>query len=195
VRSLMSSPLALATRGGCARPVPRDRSCPPPTGRRRSCPCRPATPGENMAPRSATASTASAPPIPLAVSVVPSTGSTAMSTLPVAGSHPLAVVEHRGLVLLALADDDDARRGRGCRDGPACRRRPPGRPPPCRPDPASGLQPSPRSRSPGQVEPQVAVGYLTLCHQPSLSRSGRRPVLRLRTVWPRPMPPPRRAGR
>ena len=53
--------------------------------------------------------TASARGMPLAVSVVPSSGSTAMSTC---GGSPLpmllAVVEHRRLVLLALADDDDA---------------------------------------------------------------------------------------
>ena len=47
--------------------------------------------------------------MPLAISVVPSIGSTATShsgPLPVADL--LAVVEHRRLVLLALADDDDA---------------------------------------------------------------------------------------
>ncbi len=63
-------------------------------------------------PRSDTAMTAIALPRPSEVSVVPSMGSTAMS---VAGGEPspicLAVVEHRGLVLLALADDDDAVHG------------------------------------------------------------------------------------
>ena len=43
-------------------------------------------PGSNIAPRSATAMTASASGSALAVSVVPSTGSTAMST---AGGEPL----------------------------------------------------------------------------------------------------------
>jgi hypothetical protein len=43
--------------------------------------------------------------IPLALKVVPSTGSTAMSTC---GSLLLAVVEHRRVVLLALADDHHA---------------------------------------------------------------------------------------
>jgi hypothetical protein len=45
----------------------------------------------------------------LAVSVVPSSGSSAMSTSgPVAGADLLADVQHRGLVALTLADDDDA---------------------------------------------------------------------------------------
>ena len=69
-------------------------------------------PGSNIAPRSATAMTASASGSALAVSVVPSTGSTAMSTSGRrAIADPLAVVEHRRLVLLALADDDDAVHG------------------------------------------------------------------------------------
>ena len=57
-------------------------------------------------------------PRPRAVSVVPSTGSTAMS---VSGGVPspiaLAVVEHRRFVLLALADDDDAVHRHGVEDG------------------------------------------------------------------------------
>ena len=47
--------------------------------------------------------------IPSAVSRVPSSGSTATSTSgPGAVADLLAVEEHRRLVLLALADDDDA---------------------------------------------------------------------------------------
>ena len=53
--------------------------------------------------------TASAPPRPCAVSVVPSIGSTAMSVIGRgAVADLLAVEEHRRVVLLALADDDDA---------------------------------------------------------------------------------------
>ena len=55
------------------------------------------------------AMTASAFGMSLAVSVVPSSGSSAMSTAgPVAGADLLADVEHRRLVALALADHDDA---------------------------------------------------------------------------------------
>ena len=62
-----------------------------------------------MVPRSDTAMTASAPPRPSAVRVVPSIGSTAMSVMRRATvADPLAVEEHGGVVLLALADDDDA---------------------------------------------------------------------------------------
>ena len=62
-----------------------------------------------MAPRLATAMTEMALGMPLAVSVVPSIGSTATSTSrPAAVAHVLAVEQHRGVVLLALADDDDA---------------------------------------------------------------------------------------
>ena len=47
--------------------------------------------------------------MPLAVSVVPSIGSTATSHLGTgAVADVLTVEEHRGVVLLALADDDDA---------------------------------------------------------------------------------------
>ena len=53
--------------------------------------------------------TASAFGMSLAVSVVPSSGSRAMSTAgAVAGADLLADVEHRRLVALALADDHDA---------------------------------------------------------------------------------------
>ena len=53
--------------------------------------------------------TAMAPPRPRAVSVVPSIGSTAMSvSIGVPSPIALAVEQHRRLVLLALADDDDA---------------------------------------------------------------------------------------
>ena len=68
-----------------------------------------AAPGKNIEPRSATAITEIASGIPSAVSRVPSSGSTATSTCgPVAVADLLAVVEHRRLVLLALADHDDA---------------------------------------------------------------------------------------
>ena len=47
--------------------------------------------------------------MPLLISVVPSIGSTATSTSgPLAVADLLAVEEHRGVVLLALADHDDA---------------------------------------------------------------------------------------
>ena len=59
-------------------------------------------------PRSATAITEIAFGIPSAVNRVPSSGSTATSTSgPVPSPDVLAVEEHRRLVLLALADDDD----------------------------------------------------------------------------------------
>ena len=63
-----------------------------------------------MAPRSATASTAIAFGMPLLISVVPSIGSTATSTSgpPCPVADPLAVEEHRRVVLLALADDHGA---------------------------------------------------------------------------------------
>ncbi len=65
--------------------------------------------GRTSAPRSATASTEMALGMPLLISVVPSTGSTAMSQSgPVAVADLFTVVEHRGVVLLALADDHDA---------------------------------------------------------------------------------------
>jgi len=57
--------------------------------------------------------TASALGRPSAASRVPSSGSTAMST---SGADALAVVEHRRLVLLALADDDDAVHVHGLED-------------------------------------------------------------------------------
>ena len=80
-----------------------------PRARRRSSPCRRTGPGSNIVPRSATAITEIALPRPSDVSVVPSIGSTAMSVSGgVAVADLLAVVEHRRLVLLALADDDDA---------------------------------------------------------------------------------------
>ena len=61
--------------------------------------------------------TAMAPPRPSAVSVVPSMGSTAMSTAGrISVADVLAVVEHRRLVLLALADDDDAVHGNRLED-------------------------------------------------------------------------------
>ena len=66
-------------------------------------------PGSNIVPRGESAITESALGMPRAVSVVPSSGSTAMSTSGArAVADPLAVEEHRRLVLLALADHDDA---------------------------------------------------------------------------------------
>ena len=66
-------------------------------------------PGSNIVPRSASAITAIALGMPSAVRRVPSSGSTAMSTCGGrAVADLLAVVEHRRLVLLALADHDDA---------------------------------------------------------------------------------------
>ena len=66
-------------------------------------------PGSNIVPRLERAITAKALGMPLAASVVPSSGSTAMSTWGGdAVADLLAVVEHRRLVLLALADHDDA---------------------------------------------------------------------------------------
>ena len=66
-------------------------------------------PGSNIVPRADSAITASALGIPCAASVVPSSGSTAMSTCGGrAVADLLAVVEHRRLVLLALADHHQA---------------------------------------------------------------------------------------
>ena len=86
--------------------------------------------------------TARAPPRPSAVGVVPSIGSTAMS---VSGrrsvADPLAVEQHRGVVLLALADDHDAVHGHRLRAPPAWPRRRRRRRPACRPGPSSGWRP------------------------------------------------------
>ena len=68
-----------------------------------------AAPGKNIDSRSATAITAIAFGWPSAVRRVPSSGSTATSTRRASAlADVLAVVEHRRLVLLALADHDDA---------------------------------------------------------------------------------------
>ena len=92
-----------------------------------------------MVPRSDTAITARALPRPRAVSVVPSIGSTAMS---VGGgdavADALAVEQHRGLVLLALADDDDAVHRDAVEHDGAWRRPRRRRRRPCRPGPSSG---------------------------------------------------------
>ena len=110
----MRSPMrdAAAPGDGVAGRPRSDRSAragPSGRGRRRASPCR-------RRGRDRTSSRAprwppreSAFGMPLAASVVPSSGSTAMSTSgPGAVAHLLAVVEHRRLVLLALADHDDA---------------------------------------------------------------------------------------
>jgi len=52
--------------------------------------------------------TDSAPLRPIAVSVVPSTGSTAMRRAATTIADPLSVVEHGRVIFFALSDDDDA---------------------------------------------------------------------------------------
>ena len=80
-----------------------------PPGRRRSSPCRRPRRGRTSCRARRRAITAIAFGWPSAVSRVPSSGSTATSTSgPGAVADLLAVVEHRRLVLLALADHDDA---------------------------------------------------------------------------------------
>jgi hypothetical protein len=60
---------------------------------------------------------ASALGIPLASSVVPSTGSTATSySAPDSAAHLLAVVQHGRFVFLALSDDDDTAEGDGLQE-------------------------------------------------------------------------------
>ena len=99
--------------------------------------------------------------IPLASSVVPSTGSTAMSIAgPEPVAHLLAVVEHRGLVLLAFPDHHHAAH-RHARDhvphgvdgrAVAALLVAPPRPP-------TGGQRR-RLGDPHQVQPEVAIGEL-----------------------------------
>ena len=114
-----------------------------------------------MAPRSATASTASAFGMPLAISVVPSIGSTATSQCgAVAVADLLAVVEHRRLVLLALADDHHPAHGHGADRACAWRPRPRRRRRSCRPaDPAAGGHRGGLGH-PDQFQGQVAVRCL-----------------------------------
>ena len=79
------------------------------SGRRRSSPCRRRGPGRTSCRARTSAIDREGAVRPLRSSVVPSTGSTAMSTSGRASvADPLPVEEHRRLVLLALADDDDA---------------------------------------------------------------------------------------
>ena len=70
---------------------------------------------------------------------------------PLAVAHALAVVEHRRLVLLALADHDGAAACARCRASFACRPRLPGRQRSCRLGPPSGRRPSRRPRSLGRA--------------------------------------------
>ena len=94
---------------------------------------------------------------------VPSSGSTAMSTSRRrAVADLLAVVEHRRLVLLALADHDDAVHVDRVRARRACRRRRPGRRPPCR-----------RGRPSGRAG--SAAASVTRTSSSARLRSGRRP--------------------
>ncbi len=120
--------------------------------RRPSSPCRRTGPGRT----SCRARTARSPPArsacPSAASRVPSSGSTAMSTARRrAVADVLAVVEHRRLVLLALADHDDAVHVDRVQHVRACRRRRPGRRPPCRPcrpaAPPAARRPRSRARA------------------------------------------------
>ncbi len=118
---------------------------------------------------------------------VPSTGSTASSTARSARrAHPLAVVQPRGLVLHALADDHPAVDAQGLEGQAHGVHRRPGRRPPCRPCRASGPKPGPRRRHAHQVrEPNSSAGLP--CSAPRCLRSPGG-----RTFWkrgfPRPLP-------
>ena len=108
-------------------------------------------PGSNIAPRSASAITVSALGIPerrqpRALERVHGDVHQRRGAV----ADVLAVVEHRRLVLLALADHDDAVHRHACRARAASHPRRPGRPPPC-PRARSGgprRAPRPRSRAP-----------------------------------------------
>ena len=103
-------------------------------------------------PRSASAITAIAFGWPFAVRRVPSSGSTATSTAgPVPVADLLAVEEHRRLVLLALADHDDAGHRDRVEHGAHRRPPPPGRRPPSRRGRSSGRRRAPPPRSRGRA--------------------------------------------
>ena len=129
VTSSACMPFAFATRADVlGRRRRRCRSRRPPPARRRSCPCRRRRRGRTSSRARRRAITAIAFGMPSAVSRVPSSGSTATSTsAPCAVADLLAVVEHRRLVLLALADHDDAVHRDRVEHRAASRRRRPGR--------------------------------------------------------------------